>query len=555
MVLTRKFSEFDDGGDLSNDKTTVGLGSGGNTKYNNPWTFLPDGTTGDRPTPSADMYFRLRFNTTTRFYEYYNSVTALWVVLEDEASILALLASHLVNEGASLVGLQDQGSIVGKTVQDLANASLIAQTNNGTLANGQFLSVLSTGIVKNTTATGVLSILTGSSLITSIINDDTFATAAVTNIPTALSVKNYIASVIAGSAGGSNGQIQYNNAGAFGGDSITTNGLGAWAGTLSLTGQLNADNLRMDGNTLSSTDTNGNIQLVPNGTGSILSYSGVAFNNIYASSIQSLMPISRARYNTGSGSNTGFFMGFASRASAPGSFSPLIAGDVISRVVAYGDDGTTFEEVGLTQFEISGVVSTGIVPGAYRLYTTNTSGVRTLAFTVSNAQVLTLTNALPVGSGGLGSTATPSNGQIPIGNGTNYVAAAITAGTGVSITNGSGSIVINAIGGGMSWSTTAGTTQAVAVNNGYVSGNAAQSTFTLPATAAVGDRAAVEGLGVGGWILAANTGQTIKIGSSTTSSAGTLASTASSDNVYVVCIVANTTWRVQTTNSAGLTVV
>lgn len=36
----------------------------------------------------------------------------------------------------------------------------------------------------------------------------------------------------------------------------------------------------------------------------------------------------------------------------------------------------------------------------------------------------------------------PSNGQLPIGNGTNYTNAALTAGTGVSVTNASGSITI-----------------------------------------------------------------------------------------------------------------
>ncbi len=36
----------------------------------------------------------------------------------------------------------------------------------------------------------------------------------------------------------------------------------------------------------------------------------------------------------------------------------------------------------------------------------------------------------------------PSNGQLPIGNGTNYTNAALTAGTGVSVTNGAGSITI-----------------------------------------------------------------------------------------------------------------
>jgi hypothetical protein len=47
------------------------------------------------------------------------------------------------------------------------------------------------------------------------------------------------------------------------------------------------------------------------------------------------------------------------------------------------------------------------------------------------------------GVGGTGlSSATPSNGQIPIGNGTGYTSATITAGTGITVTNGAGSISI-----------------------------------------------------------------------------------------------------------------
>jgi len=47
-----------------------------------------------------------------------------------------------------------------------------------------------------------------------------------------------------------------------------------------------------------------------------------------------------------------------------------------------------------------------------------------------------------VGQGGLGINSTPANGQIPIGNGTNYTAAAITAGSNITVTNASGSITI-----------------------------------------------------------------------------------------------------------------
>ncbi len=47
-------------------------------------------------------------------------------------------------------------------------------------------------------------------------------------------------------------------------------------GTLAVTGQVNADNLRLDGNTLSSTDTDGNIILTPNGLG-LVEYSSSFF--------------------------------------------------------------------------------------------------------------------------------------------------------------------------------------------------------------------------------------------------------------------------------------
>jgi len=55
---------------------------------------------------------------------------------------------------------------------------------------------------------------------------------------------------------------------------------------------------------------------------------------------------------------------------------------------------------------------------------------------------------LPVVSGGTGLSATPSNGQVDIGNGTGFTRATLTAGTGVAITNGAGSISIAAVNNG-----------------------------------------------------------------------------------------------------------
>jgi hypothetical protein len=64
--------------------------------------------------------------------------------------------------------------------------------------------------------------------------------------------------------------------------------------------------------------------------------------------------------------------------------------------------------------------------------------------TVSGASLLGAgdVGTIGVAYGGTGITTTPSNGQIPIGNGTNYVAAAITAGSNIAVTNGAGSISI-----------------------------------------------------------------------------------------------------------------
>lgn len=92
-----------------------------------------------------------------------------------------------------------------------------------------------------------------------------------------------------------------------------------------------------------------------------------------------------------------------------------------------------------------------------------------------------------------------------------------------------------------------GTTQAAAVNNDYVANNASLVTVTLPATAAVGDKIKLGGLGAGGWLLAQNASQLVNFGSSvtTTGTGGSLASTNRYDYIAIKCVVANTTWVVE----------
>jgi hypothetical protein len=182
------------------------------------------------------------------------------------------------------------------------------------------------------------------------------------------------------------------------------------------------------------------------------------------------------------------------------------------------------------------------------LYASSANVMAALA-TANSAHLVTNSTGVPVWS------ATMTNGQLIIGStGATPSAATLTAGTGVSITNGAASITINAIGGGTTTASIAGTTQTAAINTRYIVANAGQTTITLPTTFAIGDVVIIKGLGAAGWILAAGTATTIRLGSSVTSSAGSLTSANQYDTVAVSGLVANTTWSVDYVLSAGLTV-
>ena len=84
------------------------------------------------------------------------------------------------------------------------------------------------------------------------------------------------------------------------------------------------------------------------------------------------------------------------------------------------------------------------------------SGTETLTGKTINGSNNTITNVslssgvtgtLPIGNGGTGNTATPTNGQLLIGNGSGFSIATLTAGSGITVTNSSGGITIAASGG------------------------------------------------------------------------------------------------------------
>jgi hypothetical protein len=80
----------------------------------------------------------------------------------------------------------------------------------------------------------------------------------------------------------------------------------------------------------------------------------------------------------------------------------------------------------------SGTVGSSYISGSY----TGITGVGTLTAGTWNA------TAIGVAYGGSGLTATPTAGQLLIGNGSGYTLAQLTQGTGITISNGSGSITV-----------------------------------------------------------------------------------------------------------------
>ena len=140
-----------------------------------------------------------------------------------------------------------------------------------------------------------------------------------------------------------------------------------------------------------------------------------------------------------------------------------------------------------------------------------------------------------------------SNGQTFIGSaGNNPVAGTLTAGTGISVTNGAGTITI-ANSGSAGWVDQATASVTRAVNTGYTSDDGASLvTFTLPATASIGDFVEINGKAAGLYTIAQASGQQIHFGNlaSTLGATGTVSSTLQYDCIRLRCVTANTIWVV-----------
>lgn len=150
-------------------------------------------------------------------------------------------------------------------------------------------------------------------------------------------------------------------------------------------------------------------------------------------------------------------------------------------------------------------------------------------------------------------------GDGQFGNNTNNSTTSATAGNfvganGFIVQNGSNSV---SIGYTYPVTTVTGTSATMANNSTYITNNASRVTLTLPATITSGARYLVVGLGAGGWRIAQNAGQSIRIGESvtTTGIGGRVDSANATDCIMLVGVSTTQVVALCAPASSGLTIV
>jgi hypothetical protein len=173
---------------------------------------------------------------------------------------------------------------------------------------------------------------------------------------------------------------------------------------------------------------------------------------------------------------------------------------------------------------------------------------------VDNASGVGTWKILTGGSGSLDTITTPDAVVVtPVANNINFL-----NGAGISITGSGDNVTVAATAAPfiVPWSVIVAASKTIIVNEGYFANRGGGVAFTLPAAAAVGDVFYLSALHADGWSLGQSAGQSVQIGSfsTTVGGGGSLASNAIGNSIFAVCAVANLTWVVQS-SMGNITVV
>lgn len=401
MVSTIKFSQFTNAGDLSNSDITVGYGSGNNQQYTNPWTFLAPGLTADRPAPTPTIYNRLRFNTSLFVYEYYDSNTASWQELSGSGT------------GTINPGLQNNIAYYpfnGTAVSGLSNVnnSVLVTNSSGvpslstTLPVG--LSIPGAIITSSTAALTSGQITAVPSASTDLVNkayvDSTFSSGVTSIFGTSLQVN------VSAHTGSVTLSLPQN---------IDTGASPTFFG-MTLTDHLNAAGINLSGNTISTINTNANLNFITNGQGQYLFGSSTQWTaqssfdmNLQLGANSRKGIIILMDYINDQNASSLIFS--KSRSTIIGNFVPVQVNDTVGNLSWDADDGTNRLRTGQIRYEVDAAVSTGIIPSRCLFLTMNTSGILTEAMLIDSSQTVKMFNKLSMNSTQINNLANPSLAQ------------------------------------------------------------------------------------------------------------------------------------------------
>lgn len=109
---------------------------------------------------------------------------------------------------------------------------------------------------------------------------------------------------------------------------------------------------------------------------------------------------------------------------------------------------------------------------------------------------------------------------------------------------------------GFSWTVTNSASTAMAFNKGYINTFASAAGFVLPSVAPIGSVINLVGQGGGNWTITYGSGQSIRIGSvSSTPTTGSISSTDFFDSIELVCVATNATWQTPVAPQGNITIV
>lgn len=208
------------------------------------------------------------------------------------------------------------------------------------------------------------------------------------------------------------------------------------SGVVDITGQLDVDNVRVDGNTISSTDTNGTVNIVPNGTGNILLKTSTAISGFSNSIINAPAGTGGSFVNCAFiANNTGaLYYAIKSRNTTVNGHTAINASDDLSNHYAFGDDGTNYTAATLIRSNADGAISTGIIPGKITFYTATSGGTLTVAASIDSSQATTF-SGLVIPSQTIGIKGTTTNNNAQAGSIGEYIESIVLSSSPVALTN------------------------------------------------------------------------------------------------------------------------